>query len=534
MIEICARRRAPNGVEYPLIIGRFLPYFIESVDVMSEEEKTKGYADRYDVVVIGSGLAGMTAANVLARGGHKVLLLERHYKLGGLATWFRRNGGEHIFDVSLHGFPVGMIKSCKRYWSKEIADKIVQLPRIKFDNPQFSLVTTFNREDFTRLLVEKFNVPEETVVAFFDEAREQTHYGDEGRTTRELFQKFFPGRPDVWRLLMEPITYANGSTLEDPALTYGIVFSNFMSKGVFTFQGGTDLFVKMLRDELVKNGVDIALNSPVEKILVKDGRVAGVKIASRGLSVNSPEIGGAPKAVSPLAGKEIAASAVLSNSNLKGTIFNLVGREYFSEDFVAKAEAVRLNNSSVQVYVALKEGETIDEEQCGDLLFTSVAPEFRTDWLLSRHITSRTYSFYYPKTRPGTDRYYVVASSNANYEDWANLSDEAYETSKQDLIDTTLDALDKYVPGIRDKVAYVEAATPKTFRDYTDHWLGASFGTKYEGLEISRSLNSQVPGLYHAGSVGIIMSGWLGAVNYGVIASSDVDEYLLRVANEKK
>ena len=30
------------------------------------------------------------------------------------------------------------------------------------------------------------------------------------------------------------------------------------------------------------------------------------------------------------------------------------------------------------------------------------------------------------------------------------------------------------------------------------------------------------------------MSGWLGAVNYGVIASSDVDEYLLRVANEKK
>ena len=48
------------------------------------------YLDKYDVVVIGSGLAGMTAANVLGRGGHKVLLLERHYKLGGLATWFRR------------------------------------------------------------------------------------------------------------------------------------------------------------------------------------------------------------------------------------------------------------------------------------------------------------------------------------------------------------------------------------------------------------------------------------------------------------
>ena len=52
----------------------------------------------YDVVVIGGGLGGLTAANTLARAGRSVLLLEQHYKLGGLATWFRRPGG-HIFDV---------------------------------------------------------------------------------------------------------------------------------------------------------------------------------------------------------------------------------------------------------------------------------------------------------------------------------------------------------------------------------------------------------------------------------------------------
>src|SRR5881396_184306 len=122
----------------------------------------KGARDEYDVVVIGSGLGGLTAANTLAKTGRSVLLLEQHYQLGGMATWFKRRGG-HIFDISLHGFPVGMIKSCRRYWTQEIADSIVQLKNIRFDNPIFSLQTTFDRADFTRLLTTKFGVRCETV-----------------------------------------------------------------------------------------------------------------------------------------------------------------------------------------------------------------------------------------------------------------------------------------------------------------------------------------------------------------------------------
>ncbi|HND51809.1 MAG TPA: NAD(P)/FAD-dependent oxidoreductase [Pirellulaceae bacterium] len=465
----------------------------------------QGAKDRYDVVVIGSGLAGLTAANILGRAGYSVLLVEQHYKLGGMATWFKRPGG-YVFDISLHGFPHGMIKSCRRYWSEEIADSIVQLRNIRFDNPMFSLTTTYNRDDFTRLLTERFRLAPERVKEFFDTARGMNFYDDQALTTGQLFERFFPGREDVVRLLMEPIVYANGSTLEDPAITYGIVFSNFMSKGVYTFEGGTDRLVELMEQELLKNKVDVRIKCDAQQIHVEQGRVTGV-------TVN---------------GRRIACKAVVSNSNLKPTVFNLVGEQYFDRKFVDDARSVRLNNSSTQVYMALKEGEEIDEST-GDLLFTSTAEHFRTELLLSSQITSRTYSFYYPRTRPtARPRTLIVSSTNAHYDDWARLEPEEYERAKQKLVEDTLDHLDRYVPNIRARVQHVEASTPKTFQHYTRHALGASFGTKFEGLGVSRALPEQVPGLYHAGSVGIIMSGWLGAINYGVIVANDVDSLLMK------
>ena len=464
-----------------------------------------GVLPEYDVIVIGSGLAGMTSANILGRAGHRVLLLEQHYKLGGLATWFKRPGS-HTFDISLHGFPYGMLKSCRRYWNEEISSNIVQLKNIRFDNPMFSLTTTFNREDFTKLLTGQFGIEAESVRQFFDTARGMNFYDDQSMTTGQLFEKFFPGREDVVRLLMEPITYANGSTLEDPAITYGIVFSNFMAKGVFIYEGGTDDLVAKMQAELTKNGVDTRIRCDVSKILVGKNGVQGVVVN----------------------GREIKCKAVVSNSNLRSTILNMVGAEHFDPQFLSDAQSVRLNNSSTQVYMALKPGVTIPEST-GDLLFCSTAPLFRTNLLLDRNITSRTFSFYYPRTRPtGKERFAIVSSTNANWSDWADLSEPDYEESKKDLVETTLSALEKYVPNCRDMIEHAEAATPKTFHHYTKHQQGASFGTKFEGLAVSRGLPQQIKGLYHAGSVGIIMSGWLGAINYGVIVSNEVDQLLTK------
>lgn len=469
----------------------------------------------YDVIVIGAGLAGMTLANKMGKDGRSVLLLESHNKLGGFATWFKRpfkgdsnskSEAQHVFDVSLHGFPVGMIKTCRKYWNKDIADRIHQLKSVRYINPQFDVETDFTKEHFTSVLNEKFGVPLETVQGFFNELASMNFYDNSQMTNGELFEKYFPGRNDITRFLLEPIVYANGSNLEDPAISYGIVFSNFMSKGVYIFQGGTDVMINMMKDELLKNGVDIQMQARVEKILVENGKASGVVVK----------------------GHRIRSKAVVSNSNLKSTIHKMVGDEHFSPAFVEKADKVRLNTSSCQVYMGLKEGESIPF--VGDLIFTSEDKDFKTDLILSPKVGSQTFSVYYPETRPHLPpQYAIVSSSNARYEDWKNLSEEDYEKQKAYIIERAISGLEKILPGVREKIDYVDAATPLTVERYTLHERGASFGTKFEGLEISMNIHKEIDGLFHAGSVGIIMSGWLGAANYGVIVAHDVDNYLSRL-----
>ena len=470
---------------------------------MAPRDHLQGMQSAYDVIVIGSGLGGLTAANRLGRQGWKVLVLEHHYQLGGLASFFKRKG-KRIFDISLHGFPFGMKKTCRKYWTDEIANDIVQVKSVRFDNPQFTLETTFDRVDFTKLLVEKFGLKKETVEAFFTEVRAFDFYAPPEMTTAELFEKYFPGRNDVVRLLMEPITYANGSTLDDPALTYGIVFSNFMSKGVYIYQGGSDKLLRLMHEELQRNKVDVRLNASVEKIIVEGGEAKGVVVN----------------------GREVRAKAVLSNAGVLPTIHTLVGDEHFNADFMTQVKAVRLNNSSTQVYLGLKDGATIPF--IGDLLFTSVRPEYSSEALIAMPITSRTFSLYYPDIRPGVhpERTAIVSSTNNWWEDWQFDTEEEYQKAKDDLIEETIVILEKYLPNCRELIEWKEAATPRTFNRYTRHWGGASFGTKFEGLKVSMGLPEQIRGLYHAGSVGIIMSGWLGTANYGVITSHNIDRFL--------
>ncbi|MDR1536136.1 MAG: FAD-dependent oxidoreductase [Planctomycetota bacterium] len=455
----------------------------------------------YDVVVIGGGLGGMTAAKRLVDAGHSVLLAERQARLGGYATWFRR--GDHIFDVALHAFPAGMAKTLRKYWSRELGERVIPLTRIRFENPEFSFSTTFSSGDFKRVLKERFAVPEAGSEAFFQACRDYDFFRGAGESTGEFLERHFPGRLDVARVLLETVTYATGTNLDDPAMVYAVVFSNFIQKGTCSFLGGTDFLLAEMQRLLIASGVDVAVGSAAEKIILSDGRIRAVRIA----------------------GLPIRAKAVVSNANLKATCLELADLDALRPDFAAEIRAVPLSASVAQVYLGVRPGENVP--RLADILFSSREASYDAEAFRAFPPRSISYSFYYPDhIRPGRPGAEIVASMCANYEDWDNLTPGEYRDRKKILIQSVLADLSRHIPGIAEKLDWREAATPKTLERFTGHWRGASFGSKFPGYLAAEKLPAEIGGLFHCGSQGILMSGWLGSANCGALAAGKAQAYL--------
>ena len=63
----------------------------------------------------------------------------------------------------------------------------------------------------------------------------------------------------------------------DPAFAYGIVFTNFLRKGIYTFKDGTDVLIKKMVSELRKNGAVLKRQCKMEELITQER--AGIHIS---------------------------------------------------------------------------------------------------------------------------------------------------------------------------------------------------------------------------------------------------------------
>lgn len=69
--------------------------------------------NQYDTIIIGAGIGGLTTGNFLAKAGQKVLILEKHFQVGGYVTSYKRNGYPmdvvHVIGGLKNGAPLDRV-----------------------------------------------------------------------------------------------------------------------------------------------------------------------------------------------------------------------------------------------------------------------------------------------------------------------------------------------------------------------------------------------------------------------------------------
>ena len=125
----------------------------------------------FDAIIIGSGIGGLAAGAALAHIGKRVLLLERHHRVGGLTQTFERNG--FTFNTGLHylgGFEQGGLNH--RLFDRLSGGRIEMAPisgaydRLRF--PQFSLALSPPAEELQQTLLAAFPHEANGLRTYFD------------------------------------------------------------------------------------------------------------------------------------------------------------------------------------------------------------------------------------------------------------------------------------------------------------------------------------------------------------------------------
>ncbi len=126
---------------------------------------------QYDVIIIGSGLAGLSSGVKLAKAGKKVLLIEQHHLVGGCATQFKRK--EYRFEVSLHELN-GLDENEHLYQLYKKLGAFENLTFLKI--PEFyrwikgelDIVVPDHADQAMKVLIDKFPQEEKGITKYFD------------------------------------------------------------------------------------------------------------------------------------------------------------------------------------------------------------------------------------------------------------------------------------------------------------------------------------------------------------------------------
>ena len=442
----------------------------------------------YDIIVIGAGLGGLSAATFLASQGFSVLLLERHNIPGGYATSFVR--GRYEFEVALHelsgiGPPENRGGLYRYLDSLGITQEVefIHIPNLyRAVYPDLDITLKADRESFEEQLCDTFPQDAKGIRRFvkriFDLRGDLIKIAIQGGAGNPIslpfrLPHFFRYLPTTWgqvldrdvkdpkarAVLSQYWGYVGMPPSKISFLYFATTLASYLRRGAAFPNGRSQALSNAFVIRLEAFGGEARMGCGVKRITSTNGRVNGV--------ITDKD-------------ETISADWVISNADPITTCRDLIGADKVPVSFTTGVQSSQVAASTVNVYMGIAQSHEklgLDEHE----IFIN------NDYDFERHYDSMhkldappaiavtCYNVIYPDISP-PDTSIVVLTALSYGEPWYQVPAAAYVDTKNRLADAMIDLAERIAPGLRENAEVVEVSTPLTNIRYAGTPGGSIYG----------------------------------------------------------